>query len=157
MDARIGIGTRGDRHIGGEIHDLVDDLGGVADRQREGQAGIALAHAGERRHDMGGAVGGDPQMAALERAAAGEKRFRLVLRREQFGRDDEEALPERGQLHLPAGAVEEPDAIGIFQPADLGGEGGLADMARLRSAGEALRLGDRMERGEAGIADGHLL
>lgn len=106
---------------------------------------------------MGGAVGRDPQMATLQCAAAGEKRFCLILGCEQPRRNHEQALPQRGQFHLPAGAVEQPDAIGILQPADLGGEGGLADMARLRRAGEALRLRHGMEGRKSGIADGHIL
>ena len=79
---------------------------------------------------MGGTVGRDPQMTALQCATAGEKRFRLILCREKPCRDHKQALPERGQLYLPPGAIEQPDAIGVFQPADLGGEGGLADMRR---------------------------
>jgi hypothetical protein len=138
-----------------EIHDLVDDFRGIADAEGEGQTRIAFAHPRQRRHDMGGAVGGDPQMAALQCAAAGEKRFRFVFCREQPCGDHEQALPKRGQLHLPAGAIEQPDAIGVLKPTHLGGERRLADMARLCGAGEALRLGDGVEGREPGIADRH--
>ncbi len=116
-------------------------------------ARVAALEAGEDRHDVGGAVGGDAEMAAADDLRAGEQGLGLVGGGEEPGGDLGEVLAERRELDAAAAAVEEADAVQRLELAHLGGERGLAEPGVAGGLGEALGLGHEVEGAKEG--DGH--
>ena len=110
------------------------DFGGTFDRncdlEREGEAVVLALQRREDRHHVVGAVGGDAQVPARERARAGEQRLRLVLGGKQPRGDRMQRLADRGQLHAAALAREQADAIGRLQRLHLRGQRRLAQPRR---------------------------
>jgi hypothetical protein len=139
LDALDGGGARArHRHVDRAALDEARHL--AAARVAEGhlQAGVGAVEGGERRGQPHGVRGArrDP------RAPAGQARVALEVRAGavELGQDglgaDEQVGARGRRLRAPGGAVQEPHAELLLQPAHLLGERGLRDPQLLGGAGE---------------------
>ena len=103
--ARIGGRPRHHADIGLVVEHLAQHCVGIADAQREGEAGPRAADLRQCRHHVVGRVGADAQMATGLRRAAGDGRGSFIVHGEKPG--DRAAGGRFGQLDAAADTAEQ--------------------------------------------------
>ena len=126
VEARVGGHLRHHGDVGAMVDQLVEHRGRVVDLEREGQPLVLAPQRRQDRHHVVGAVGGNAQVPAGQRARAREQRLRFLLGGEQPRRDGVQRLPGRGELHAAPIAGEQTDAVARLQRLDLARQGRLA-------------------------------
>ena len=118
---------------------------------------MAPVEGGQQRDDVRRRIGADPELAALEAAAAGEDLLGLDLGGVHPPGHLQEPAPEVGQLDAAAAALEEAHAVARLQGLHLAGEGRLADVQHLRRPAVAAGGGDRVKGADLGMIHRHSL
>mgnify|MGYP003334878056 CR=1 FL=1 len=120
----------------------------IVDRELEGERRRLLLQGRHDRHDVVGAVGGDPQVPSSQGLFAGQQCLGLVLNGKQPGGDALQLPSGLGGDDLPATPVEQAHAIGLLECGHLAREIGLAEARIARRRGERAGLGNEMEGAE---------
>ena len=148
MQARIGRVLREHGDVGSPIEPSVDDLLGVAYRNREPDRRVAALECGEDRPHVIRADRTHVEPPAAQLAGVLEQRERLTLLLEDALRDRGESLAGAGERDAAAAPQEELDAEARLEGAHLRGHRRLADVQRPRAGGEPAVARDRVERAQ---------
>ncbi len=85
----------------------------------------------------------DIELAGLQAAKTGDQILGIAHRREHPPRMPEHVLPDHGERHLPAGAIEQRQPDFRLELLDLHRYGGSGELQLLRGSNEAQVAGDR--------------
>ena len=139
-----------DREIGARLAQIGQHARGVADPDRDPDAGMARDEARDQVHDRERPVGADLQPAGAQLARGRHQLREIVELGEHAARPLPELAAELGQLDALAEAAEQEDAVALLERPHLHRDRRLADAETERAAREAAFARDGMERAELG-------